>query len=95
VSLPKILTAHETVEIEGEAFDIRALTRAEAARCQKMVRDGVSLADLEIAVIAAGTDTPRDEAKAWYETTPSHAVDQLIIAIKDLSRLDEGAQKSG
>lgn len=93
--LAKIPPQTATVEVEGETFDIRSLTRAEAARFQKLVADGISLADLEIGFIAAATDTPRDEAKAWYEATPSAAVDALINAIKDLSRLDDGAQKSG
>jgi hypothetical protein len=95
MTLPKILVPHDVVEVDGQTFDIRALTRGEAARFQKMVADGVSLADLEIAVLAAGTDTPKDEAQAWYEATPAHAVEVVITAIKDLSRLDEGAQKSG
>ena len=95
MTLSKILPEHRTVKIEGQEFDIRALTRAEAARFQKIVRDGAGLAELEIAILAAGTDTPLDEATAWYETTPSHAVDQMIDAIKEISRLTEGAQKSG
>jgi hypothetical protein len=95
MTLPKILAAHQTIEVEGSEIDIRALTRAEAARFQKMSHDGKPLADLEIAVIAAGTDTPLDETKAWYESTPSHAVNEVITAIRDLSRLDEEAQKSG
>jgi len=46
-------------------------------------------------VLAAGTDTPADEVTVWYENTPSHAVDQVLVAIKDLSRVDDEAQKSG
>jgi hypothetical protein len=95
VTLPKILTPHETVVVEGVEVDVRSLTRAEASRFQKMVRDGASMADLEIAMLAAGTDTPVDEVKAWYEVTPSTAVDQIIGAIRDVTRLEEGAQKSG
>lgn len=95
MTLPKILAAHETIEVDGAEVDIRALSRAEAARFHKMVADGKTMADLEIAVLAAGTDTPIDEAKSWYENTPSSAVDQVLTAIKNLSRLDEEAQKSG
>lgn len=95
MTLPKILTAHHTVEVEGVELDIRALSGAEAARFQKMVQDGKTLADLEIAILVAGTDTPVDEVKAWYEATPRYAVNQVLTAIKDLSRLDEEAQKSG
>ena len=95
MTLPKILTEHATVTIAGQDFDIRSLTRAEAAKLQKMVADGKQGSDLEIEMIAAGTDTPRDEVRAWYEATPSKAVDQLVTAIRDLSRVDDDAQKSG
>jgi hypothetical protein len=95
VSLPSILIPRQTIEVEGEEVKIRGLTRAEAAEFQKMVRDGKSMADIEIAVLAAGTDTSREETKAWYATAPQHVVDPIIDAIKDISRFSEGAQKSG
>ena len=95
MSLQRIPTSYETVTIEGAEFKIRPITRAEAARCQKLVADGTDVADLEILVVSYGTDTAEDETRDWYASTPSHAVDALLNAIKDLSRLDEGAQKSG
>jgi hypothetical protein len=95
MSLSRIAAVWEVVEIEGEEFKIRSLTRAEAARFQNMAAHNKTLADLEVAVVAAGTETPVDEVQAWYKDTATHVVDTLIVAIKDLSRLDEGAQKSG
>lgn len=93
MTLPKILAIHKTITVEGEDLDIRGLTRAEAARFNKMVGDGKPLRDLEIAVLVAGTDTDPGEVADWYEVTPTHAVEEVLAAIKDLSRLDEAAQK--
>ncbi len=95
MSLPKIATTYETVDIAGSLFDVRTITRAEAARFQKMQEAGAARDELEIAVIAAATDTPTDEVRGWYETTPGWAAEELIGHIKRISRFDEDAQKSG
>lgn len=94
MTLPKIYVPAETVEIYGALFEVRVLTRAEAARFQKMVADGAPAAELEIAVIATATDTPVDATREWYEHTPTSAVQQLVEAIERVSRIDEGAHKS-
>lgn len=95
MSLPKVHSAHETIDVGGALFDVRMLTRAEAARFQKMVADDVAAERLEIAVVAAATDTPEPEVTEWYGSTPSWAVEELLGHIKRMSRLDEeGAQKS-
>lgn len=96
MTLPKIGNPIRTVEIDGEEFQLRALTRAEVALFNKQVsEDRWTMADTEIAAIAAATDTPKEDTAAWYETTPSHVVDMLVSAIREMSRIDEGAQKSG
>lgn len=95
MSLPKIAANFETVDIAGSLFDVRTITRAEAARFQKMQDAEVGRDDLEIAVIAAATDTPPADVTDWYETTPGWAVELLIGHIKRISRFDEEAQKSG
>lgn len=95
MSLPKVYAAIETVEIAGETFEVRMLTRAEAARFQKMILADAPGDALEVSVIAAATDTPEDEVREWYGATPAYAVQELVVAIQRISRLDEGAQKSG
>jgi hypothetical protein len=95
VSLPKIPTTYEAVDVAGAVFDVRTITRAEAARFQKMQENEAGRDDLEIAVIAAATDTPADEVADWYQKTPGWAVEALIGHIKRISRFDEEAQKSG
>lgn len=95
MTLPKIATHHETVDVAGELVDVRVITRAEAAAFQRMQEDGTSRAELEIAVIGTATDTPRDEVRDWYAATPGWAVEELIGHIKRISRFDEEAQKSG
>jgi hypothetical protein len=95
VSLPKIRGGIESVEVGGERFELRVFTRAEAARFQRLVSKDIEPADLEIAVIAGATDTPEDEVREWYDQTPSWAVEELMAHIQRVSRLTEGAQKSG
>lgn len=95
MSLPKILGEAETVSVAGAAFDLRVLTRAEAARVQKMVAAKADASELEITVIGLATDTPTDEVRDWYAQTPTWAVEELMGHITRLSRLDEEAQKSG
>lgn len=95
MGLPKIYAALETVEVGNEQFTLRVLTRAEAAKFQKMVAADAPGDELEIVVIAAATDTTVEETRDWYQATPAWAVEELIGHIQRISRLTEGAQKSG
>jgi hypothetical protein len=95
VSLPKIHTTHETVDIAGSLFDVRVITRAEAARFSKMQDQDAPKDELEMAVISAATDTPLEEVRDWYGATPGWAVEELLGHVKRISRFTEEAQKSG
>lgn len=94
MSLPKFPLPRETIEIEGQFIQVRGLTRAEAARFQRMVEAGVTWDKLEAAVVAAGTEISVEDAEEWTAATGSHVVVAVADAIKRLSRLDEGAEKS-
>lgn len=95
MTLPKVPAQFETVEVGGAMFDLRAVKGAEAFRFHKMQEGNAPRDDLEKAIIAASTDTPPAEVADWYETTDRWAIEELIVHIKRISRLDEGAQKSG
>lgn len=95
MTLAKVHAAHETVDVGGALFDVRVITRAEAARFNKLQLADAPKDELEIAVIAAATDTAVDETREWYAATPTWAVEELLGHIQRVSRLDEGAQKSG
>lgn len=95
MTLPKINVAFETVAIGEATFDLRSITRLEQARVQKMVEGGAGSDELEVAVIGFATDLPTTEVREWYDATPAWAVQELIGHIQRISRLDEGAQKSG
>lgn len=94
MTLAKVPRSIETVDVGGALFDLRAISRAEAATFQKMQEADRPKDELEIAVIAAATDTPADEVREWYGATDGWAVEELIGHIKRISRFDEGAQKS-
>jgi len=95
MGLPKIYQPMETVEVAGQRFELRHITRAEAAKFQKMVADDVPAAELEIAVLAAATDSKIDETREWYETTASAVVGDLLAHIEQMARLTEEARKRG
>jgi hypothetical protein len=89
MSLPKILAGTDSVDVGGELFDLRSLTRGEAMQFHRMVsKDKVDTEDLEMAVIAAATDTPLDEVRDWYRATPAWAVEELVGHIQRLSRIE-------
>lgn len=96
MTLPKVVSEHKTVDIGGALFDLRILTRGEAAMCAKLVANNAGIDEIEKSVIAAATDTPIVEVDEWYAKTDSWVVADLVEHIRVMSRLDaEGAQKSG
>lgn len=95
MSLPKIHVQFATVDVGGEKFDLRSITRLEQARIQKMVEAKAPADELEVALIGYATDLATDEVREWYDATPAWAVQELINQIQRISRLDEEAQKSG
>lgn len=95
MSLPKIYAPMETVEIGGEQFTLRVLTRAEHFKFQKMAEKDAPGDEMEIEVIALATDTPVAAVREWYAATPDWAVKELVDHITRISRLDGEAQKSG
>lgn len=96
MSLPKVLPAHpEIVDVGGQIFEVRGLTRGQAARFKQMVDEKAPLSEIEILVLSYATDTPIDEVREWYEKVEQWVVEELSAHIRRVSRLDEGAQKSG
>jgi hypothetical protein len=93
VSLPKFEPQRKSIDVDGEIVLIRSLTRKEVAEAQQLA--GGDWPELELFVIACGTDTPIDEAREWYSKSPNHVPAAISTAIRELSRLDEEAQKSG
>lgn len=91
MGLPHVPLPTDVVEVGGVEIKVRGLTRAEAAKVQKL---GGDLAEVEIFMIAAATDTSEDDVRAWLAEVPAGAVDVLTTTIVDLSGLGEGAQKS-
>lgn len=95
MGLPKIDTPMEPVEVAGHQFTLRVLTRAEQFRIQKMVNSGVAEDELEIEALSIAMGVTADEVRAWYAETPAWVIKELIDHVQRISRLDEGAQKSG
>jgi hypothetical protein len=99
MSLPKFDRARKSIDVEGEVVLIRSLTRKEVAQAQQLqkaagVEEGGDWSELEIFVIACGTDTPVEEAREWVAATDNSIVPIISDAIRELSRIDEEAHKS-
>ena len=94
MSLPKFPARRSTIDIDGSFIEIRSLTRGEQAHLQQIVEAGRHWSDLEKEVIAYGTDTPLADVEEWYQATPGDICERISDAIRELSKLAEGAQKS-
>lgn len=94
MGLPKVWAPIETVEVAGEPFTLRSITRLEQYRMQKLVESGAPEDELEVTLLAMALDVPADEVRDWYGATPTWAVNELMQHIRRMSRLDEEAQKS-
>ena len=84
--MPLPLTPMPTgsVTIAGTAVPIRSLSRGERLELATFEDD---YRGAEVFIVAAGTDTPLEDAKTWlYQTSPEDA-DALIAGITELSGL--------
>jgi Asp/Glu/hydantoin racemase len=93
VTLPKFEPQRRSIDVDGEVVLIRSLTRREVAQGQQL-SSGEDWTELEVFVISCGTDTPLEETREWYSKAPNHVPGVISSAIRELSRLDEEAQKS-
>lgn len=85
--LPTINLPRETVTLsDGSAVEVRGLTRGEAYDMRDHAEDP---RELEIRMLAYGTDVGLDEARAWHNTAPTAVIDPLVTAISRLSGLTE------
>lgn len=91
--LPKVSVPTGTVEVEGQAVQIRALTRAENLKTQNLIDKG-DLRAVEVYIIATATDTPEHEVGEWWDNTPSGIVAAVIGAVRELTNPTEEDHKS-
>lgn len=80
MSLPPTELPRETVALAGgQEVEIRGLTRGEVMRMQGLGEK------VEVHLLALGTDTPLEDARAWYEQAPSRDVETIAHAVMRLS----------
>lgn len=92
MALPEVPLKREKVEIaDGVFVEIRQLTQDDVLRIGGLDGDKDAVSVL---LIALGTDTPEDEARAWRAVSPHTAAEKIAGAVAELSGLVEGAQKS-
>lgn len=94
MTLPALPTRSEVVEVDGQDVKVRGLTRHEAFLVQRITADG-DIEGAEVQILAAGTDTPPEEVRAWYQGASNEQVGVLVDAVVRLSGLGEAARKSG
>jgi hypothetical protein len=93
MGLPVLPTRSEVVEVDGQEVKIRGLTRHEAFLVQRLTGDG-DIEGAEVQILAAGTDTPPDEVRAWYQGASNDSVGVIVDAVVRLSGIGEEARKS-
>ena len=90
------LTEEDHTLPSGRRVRIRALSRAEVLRIQKLGKDNV--VKLEAETVAAGLVAPRltvEQASRWQAADAAGGdIGNLMEAIRDLSGLSEGAAKA-
>lgn len=99
---PLAVEAERATLPNGQEVEVRGLTRREVlATAEDGLAGRPELAGLERAaayevyVLACGTDTPIEAARAWYEAAPSAYVDPVVTAITNLSGLGDVGKASG
>lgn len=79
---------------DGTELTLRGLTRSEVLAVQNL---GDDPSDFEVHLLSCATDTPREDARIWYEGAPSDLVGRMVMAISALSGIgeDEGKDSGG
>lgn len=71
---------------DGIKVEVRSVSRTEGAAIQELV-DAEQAAEAEIQLLAFGTNSSLDDARAWCGTTPYDVVQVVLEAIKGLSEV--------
>lgn len=88
MTLPDIARASAVVELDGgHAVTVRGLSRGESLQISRLSTEEDVL-EMEVAIIAFGTDTPIEDARAWHRSVPFQAVQPVIDRIVELSGLN-------
>lgn len=82
--LPTISLPRDTVDIDGQQIQLRGLSRGEVLSVKTETP-----AEMEVQLLAFGLDMNSEEVKAWYDATPSSAVQKLVEKVMALSGLDD------
>ena len=85
MGLPVIAYAKSSVTFDtGESLEVHGLSRGDTL---KVDPEKAEPKEVEINLIASGTDLPIEEVRAWYNVTPSGEVEKVIREILTLSGL--------
>jgi len=100
MGLPHFDPERRVVELPGGvSVEVRGLSRREFLARPRVDEDDENpdLAELEVFMLAHGTDTPIEDARAWYDTAPAAVVGPVIEAIYAVSgvSVDEGKGGGG
>lgn len=96
MGLPRIEPPRRRVELpDGTTVEVRGMRQRDVLAINDLPEGPGRTSEVEIHTLACGTDTPPDEARAWYESVPSTFVAPLVKAIADLSGLGDAGKGSG
>lgn len=94
MTLPKKPLPTEEIEVEGERFSLRSLSRLEVLRLTgQYTRETAD--DAEIYALSCGANVSLDEAREWLATTDPETAGLVIDRIMQLSGLLTKPGKDG
>jgi len=85
MSLPRVALPTKTLDVLGQEFTVRGLSRAEAMRLSTEFEGNPDGA--ETFVVSCGSGVTAEEAAEWRNTTDITTVGQVVDAIIELSGL--------
>lgn len=88
MALPK----HTRKRRKVHGVTVYALTRGQVLQLSEVTESGDQEA-IEVQTIALGTNSSADQAAEYYRTAPAGQVNDVVLAILDLSGLGEDAGK--
>lgn len=87
--------ATKTVTVNGVDVTVRALTRREILRAQKL-HDGTDIELIERAMLAIAIVDPvmtEDDIATWQDVSPAGELEPVTDAVSELSKINIGAAK--
>lgn len=90
IALPSVPLPSDTVEVAGQAIEIKSLSRSDALKLTTQFRERAD--DAEIFVLARGVGVTEEQAKEWRDETDPITAGKVIDAILILTGIVDSSK---